>query len=75
MAICTDILLVLGVSSTIKPLPFSGSSNMDIGAVILGSFLLFLSMFTLKTRSLDRWEGAVFLVLYSVYIAFRAYTG
>lgn len=70
-----NILLVLGISSTIKPLPFSGSSNMDIGAVIFGSFLLFLSMFTLKTRSLDRWEGVVFLVLYSVYIAFRAYTG
>ena len=37
-----NILLVLGISSVVKPLPFSNSSNIDIGAVIFASFLLFL---------------------------------
>ena len=66
-----NVFLVLGISSTIKPLPFQTNSNLDIGVVILSSLLLFLFMFTGKKRSLDRWEGAVFVCLYCGYIAWR----
>lgn len=69
-----NILLVLGVSSVIRPLPFSASSNMDIGAVIFASLFLFMTMFTFKKHLLDRREGAVFLTLYVAYISFRVYT-
>jgi cation:H+ antiporter len=65
-----NIFFVLGISSIIKPLPFRIEDNLDIGVVILSSLLLFLFMFTGKKRSLDRWEGAVFLVLYAAYIIF-----
>lgn len=65
-----NIFFVLGISSTIKALPFQTKNNLDIGVVILASLLLFLFMFTGKRRSLDRWEGAVFLLLYAGYIAF-----
>jgi cation:H+ antiporter len=70
-----NIFFVLGISSIIKPLPFNLKDNLDIGAVILASLLLFLFMFTGKKRSLDRWEGAIFLVLYAVYIIFLFVTG
>ena len=70
-----NIMLVLGISSVIKPLPFAASSNVDIGVVIFASLLLFISMFTGKKHSLDRWEGALFLVFYSVYITLLIYTG
>ena len=70
-----NVLFVLGISSVIKPIPFSLSSNIDIGVVIIASILLFLSMFTFKKHSLDRWEGAVFLVFYSLYIGYLMYTG
>ena len=70
-----NILFVLGVSSVIKPLPFAGSSNIDIGMVVFASLFLFLSMFTGKKHSLDRWEGIVFLLFYATYIAYRVYTG
>lgn len=63
-----NIFFVLGISATIKPLPFKASNNMDIGIVILASFLLFFSMFTGKKLSLDRWEGAFLLVIYAGYI-------
>jgi len=63
-----NIFFVLGVSSVIKPLPFRETSNTDMGVVVLASVLLFISMFTGKKRSLDRWEGGVFLVLYTGYI-------
>ncbi|MBN1850207.1 MAG: calcium/sodium antiporter [Deltaproteobacteria bacterium] len=63
-----NIFFVLGISATIKPLPFKVPNNIDIGVVILASLLLFLSMFTGEKRSLDRWEGALLLVLYAGYI-------
>jgi cation:H+ antiporter len=70
-----NIFFVLGISSIIKPLPFNVKDNLDIGVVILASLLLFLFMFTGKKRSLDRWEGAIFLVLYAVYVIFLFVTG
>lgn len=70
-----NIFFVLGVSAIIKPLPLQMKNNLDIGVVILSSLLLFLFMFTGKRRSLDRWEGIVFLFLYSGYIAFLIVNG
>jgi cation:H+ antiporter len=65
-----NIFFILGLSAVIKPLPFSPGSNIDIGVVILASLLLFVWMFTGKKRSLDRWEGMIFLILYGIYITF-----
>jgi cation:H+ antiporter len=64
-----NIFFVLGISATIKPLPFQTKSNLDIAVVTVSSLLLFLFMFTGKKRSLDRWEGIVSLFLYGGYIA------
>ena len=63
-----NIFFVLGISATIKPLPFQTKNNIDLGVVILASLMLFFFMFTGKKRSLDRWEGVVFLILYLGYI-------
>jgi len=65
-----NIFFVLGISSVIRPLPFEAKNNVDIGVVILASLLLFLCMFTGKKRSLDRWEGIVFLFFYGAYLTF-----
>jgi cation:H+ antiporter len=70
-----NILFVLGISSLIKPLPFAGSSNVDIAVVIFASLLLFFSMFTGKRHTLDRWQGALFLASYVIYITFLIYAG
>jgi cation:H+ antiporter len=70
-----NIFLVLGVSATIKPLPFQAKSNFDIAVAIVSSLLLFLFMFTGNRRSLDRWEGIVSLFLYGGYIAFLIISG
>ncbi|MFH0845699.1 MAG: calcium/sodium antiporter [Pseudomonadota bacterium] len=65
-----NIFFVLGISSIIKPLPFHAGYNVDIGVVIFSSLLLFLSMFTGKKRSIDRWEGLVFVAFYTGYMIF-----
>jgi cation:H+ antiporter len=64
-----NILLILGISTLIKPLPFKPTSNLDIAVVVFSSLLLFGFMFTGKKRSLDRWEGIVFVFLYGAYVA------
>lgn len=68
-----NIFFILGVSSIVRPLPFSITNNIDIGMVILASLLLFVFMFTGKKRSLDRWEGVVCILIYICYVAFLIY--
>jgi cation:H+ antiporter len=63
-----NILLVLGVGSLISPLPFNPKSNLGVVMLVFSSLLLFLAMFTVRRRSVDRREGAVFLVCYVAYI-------
>jgi cation:H+ antiporter len=70
-----NVFLVLGISSTVKPLPFKTANNVDIAVVIIASFLLFLTMFTGKRQSLDRWEGIVFLLFYGSYIGYLIVQG
>ena len=65
-----NIFFILGVSSVIKPLPFQPASNIDIILVVSASLLLFAFMFSGKRRSLDRWEGIIFLCLYTAYIGY-----
>ena len=64
-----NIFFVLGISATIRPLPFQTKNNIDLGMVILSSLMLFFFMFTGKKRSLDRWEGIVCLIIYFGYIS------
>jgi cation:H+ antiporter len=70
-----NIFLVLGISSSINPLPFQQKNNLDIGMVIFSSVLLFAAMFSFKKQSLDRWEGAGLLTLYVIYIGYLIVTG
>lgn len=65
-----NILLILGISSIIRPLKFNIASNVDIFAAVLAPFLLFIMMFTGKKHLLERWEGITFLFLYIVYLIF-----
>lgn len=69
-----NILLVLGVASVITPLQFPSSMNTDIFIVLGGTFLLFIFMFTLSKKKLDRWEAVLYLVgfiCYMVYLFIR----
>lgn len=70
-----NIFFVLGISSVIKPLPFSPASNVDIGLTILASVLLFALMFVGKKHHLTRWEGATFILIYVGYIGYLVMRG
>ena len=64
----TNIFLVLGASATITPLSLGGISITDLAAVLLASVLLWLTAFTFRRRVIDRFEGALFVILYIGYI-------
>lgn len=63
-----NILLILGVSATVRPLSMGTITLADIYMVLLGAALLFVAAFTFRRRALDRWEGAILLCIYAVYI-------
>ncbi len=66
-----NVFLVLGVSAAIRPAPLSPGDFLDNAAVALASLALFLFMFTGKKRSIDRWEGAVFVFAFAAYLWFK----
>ena len=63
-----NILFILGISAVIQPLPFRPESNMDIGATLLATVLLFVFMFSGRRYAMDRWEGVLCVILYIGYI-------
>jgi len=63
-----NILLILVVSATIWPLTMGGITTLDVSMVVLSSLLLFLTAFTFRRKTVDRWEGAIFLAIYAAYI-------
>jgi len=65
-----NILFILGASAVARPLEYSPVFNHDLYLLMFGTLLLFIAMFTGKKRMLDRWEGAVFLLLYIGYVVF-----
>ena len=67
-----NILLILGVSSTINPIVISSSLLVDIVFLIVISVILGIFMFTGKKEklSLGRVEGLILVLLYISYIAY-----
>jgi cation:H+ antiporter len=63
-----NILLILGISAEISPIRYNLVFNFDLLAFGLGTLLLFIAMFTLKTHKLDRWEALILLVTYISYL-------
>lgn len=62
-----NILFILGCSSIITPLSFSGMDLVDAGMLVLSSAVLLLWAYTGKKCRIDRWEGAVMLLLFTAY--------
>lgn len=63
-----NILLILGLSATIHPLSMGGITMADLLMVVLSSLLLFVTAYTFRRRTIDRWEGVIFLTIYAAYI-------
>lgn len=69
-----NIFWILGLSSTIRPLPFNPAANIDILMTIGATLILFLLMFVGKRNIIERWQGVFMVVLYFIYTGFLVLT-
>jgi cation:H+ antiporter len=65
-----NILLILSISSIIKPITYNPKFNMDIFILIGGTVFLLTSMLTGQRKKLDRWEAGVLFVFYMAYTSY-----
>lgn len=65
-----NILLIVGCSALVHPIDYNISFNVDFYLLIGATLFLFVAMFTGKKRTLDRWEAALLLLAYLIYMAY-----
>jgi cation:H+ antiporter len=65
-----NILFVLGISSTIRPISYNNSYNLEFYFLAIGTLLLFIAMFTGKKKKLDRWEAGLLVFFYLAYFVY-----
>lgn len=70
-----NLLWILGISATIRPLPFDHASNSDLVFLIFTSLLLFAAVIFGERNKIDRWQGFGFLIIYSIYTMFLIFRG
>ena len=61
-----NILLILGLTATISPLEITGITTIDMAVMLLSVALVWLFSFTRFT--VERWEGAVLVGAYLIYL-------
>jgi len=66
-----NIFLILSVSSFIKPISYNVLFNKDLIFLSFGTIFLFVAMFTGYKKKLDRWEAALLLFAYVVYLIYN----
>ena len=66
-----NVFFVLSVSATIRPLPAYQGIELDAFMAALGSILVWLFVITNKQRAIQRWEGALLLLVYAGYLTYR----
>lgn len=64
----SNILLILGGAAMISPLSFGGMTVVDLGVVLVCAFFIFASAFMFKKKELDRFEGAILLMMEAGYM-------
>lgn len=71
-----NVFFVLGVSSTVSPLPISSALNFDIAVSIFAMLLLMVFILSGKLKHrLTRWEGLAFVLMYIAYVAYLVIRG
>lgn len=63
-----NTFLILGISSLIRPIPFTHKGNFDILMSIMASFLLFNFVYFGKKHVLQRGQGIGFVLIYITYL-------
>jgi cation:H+ antiporter len=66
-----NILLILGLTSTISPMEIEGITTIDMAVMLLSVILVW--QFSRTRYTVERWEGAVLVLGYLAYLAWMLY--
>jgi len=64
-----NIYFVLGVTATVRTVPFQAENSFDLAAMIGANLLLFAVLFIGRRMAIARPEGALLLAAYAAYVA------
>jgi cation:H+ antiporter len=70
-----NLLWILGSTSALVELPFEAISNTDLVMVIAASALVILALVSSRHRTIQRWHGVLFILLYGVYVLYAIRRG
>lgn len=70
-----NVFWILGLTGTMLQLPFNPATNIDVLVSIGATVILFMAMFIGKRHLLERWQGAMMILMYLFYIAYLIYRG
>ena len=69
-----NIFFILGTSACVKALPGYHGLEIDAMMAALGSVLVMLFVYLTKKHEIKRWHGAILLLTYAAYLAYRIIT-
>lgn len=66
-----NVFFVLATSATVRPLPAYDGIELDACMAALGSIIVWMAVKTNKERKVQRWAGALLLLVYGGYLTYR----
>ena len=66
-----NVFFVLGTSATVHPLPAYDGIELDAVMAALGSIIVWLAINIDSKRKVQRWAGALLLLVYAAYLTYR----
>jgi cation:H+ antiporter len=65
-----NIFWILGFSALINPVSLGANSFTDILMCVIATVILFLALFIGQKNKLERWQGVIFIMVYSGYVVY-----
>ena len=69
-----NVFFILGTSAVIHPLPIYPGLWLDAALVLLSSIMVMAFVYIGKKHEINRWQGALLLLTYAVYLTYRLMT-
>lgn len=69
-----NVFFVLATSAMVRPLPAYDGIELDALMAALGSIIVWLAVKTNHERKIQRWAGALLLLVYGAYLTYRLVT-
>ena len=66
-----NVFLILGVSACIRPLPSYDGIGIDAIVAAMGSVIVWILIKLSRRRNIERWGGALLLLVYAAYLTYR----